>query len=192
MSSRSKCESNDTRSKCECDAPYRCRCGKEVYLNVSVPRCVRYNRVQWKLYKKIYNNILDYELEVKINDLIQLPVGSPEQELAYNNLLTLLVKVFGVTLGTESPRVLVTEPDGKVIYDTAKGADVNTVQNFNAGLINENHNTRPSIMAAQLFEAGVGHEIRFSNSVDANQSYVAVRAGRFLDRAYVIRYSVNI
>jgi hypothetical protein len=188
----SKCECNDTRSKRDCNAPYRYKCGKKVYLNLSPPACVLADPVQSKLYKKTYKNIVEYKLENKINALIELTPGSPEQEVAYNQLLNLLVEIFNAPLGSVSPRVLVTEPDGKVIYDTSRGVEGNTVQNFNAGLVNENHNTRPAIMAAQLFECGVGHEIRFSNSVDANQSYVAVRAGKYLDRAYVIRYSRNI
>jgi len=74
---------------------------------------------------------------------------------------------FAVIYGPTA-RVLYMEPDGTVILDTSKGA-LNTFANYKAKIINENHNTRVSIISAQLFTSGVGAEIRFSSTIQAVQ-----------------------
>lgn len=187
MCKHSSC--NDNRSSKQCNEPYRFKCDGKVLLNLSAPTCVLKDSVQRKLYKTLYRNIVKNNLEEKLNILVGLPRGSPEQASFYFELLSELLLAFKINLGTDSPRLLVAESDGRVIYDTGS-ADRNTPENFNTGTVNENHNTRPEMMAAQLFECGVGHNVRISNSVGAFQSYVAVRAGRYLNLSNTIRLSV--
>ena len=69
-------------------------------------------------------------------------------------------------------RLLVTQPDGSVTYDSSKG-DANTYANAQAGTINENHNTRMSIMSAQLTCDGRGNEIKQSTSTGQTEAYQA-------------------
>jgi len=188
----SGCDAKGEHPKPECDAPYRYHVECKGYLNLTPPRCLRKDPIQKKLYRQLYNGILYNDLEVKIQELIALPIGSREQEIFYDNLLQLLLKIFGLTLGQDSPRLTVIESDGRVIYDTAKSAQQNTVNNWNAGLVDENHNTRPAVMTAQLFEAGVGHSVKFSNTVLSRQSYVAVRAGQFMKLSSTLRLSQDV
>jgi len=70
-------------------------------------------------------------------------------------------------------RNLGTITDGTVWVDTSKNN--NTYDNFLAKKINENHNTRPSILEA-IYE-GSGFEIKQSSSTQANQSRRALRIG---------------
>lgn len=72
-------------------------------------------------------------------------------------------------------RILICLPDGKVAYDS--GRNNNSYENFEKGLINENHNTRVSIMVAILSESGIGFEIKPSSSVGTLQTYNAHRTG---------------
>lgn len=71
-------------------------------------------------------------------------------------------------------RVLITLPDGTVVYDSSR-PERNTYANFLAKTVNENHNTRPEIMMAQLSLDGIGVAQRYSSSVNALQTYVALR-----------------
>ena len=109
---------------------------------------------------------------------------------AYNLFLNELLNIFDITLGSQSPRLVVTETDGTVIYDTAAG-DRNTYQNWKSKTINENHNTRVAIMTAQMFDCGVGYETKYSSTVGTNQNYVAIRAGPYLNSAGTFRLSYN-
>ncbi len=69
-------------------------------------------------------------------------------------------------------RILVCEPDGTVRFDSSKGA-LNTYANAIDKLINENHNTRPAIMSAQLTCDGRGNEIKLSTTDGVIEAYDA-------------------
>ena len=71
-------------------------------------------------------------------------------------------------------RILVTLSDGTVRFDSSKGIN-NTWANANSKSINENHNTRPAIMSAQLTCDGNGNELKFSTSTQAFEAYSAKR-----------------
>lgn len=85
-------------------------------------------------------------------------------------------------------RVVVADSDGLVAVDTGKSLALNTYANYQYGAdpstfsmaINVNHNSRVSILDAQLQICGVGVETKFSNSVGAEQNYVAIRLGNAL------------
>jgi hypothetical protein len=81
------------------------------------------------------------------------------------------------TLSTNTQcRILVCQPDGTVYYDSSKNStNKNTLADANAKTINENHNTRPAIMSAQLTCDGVGNEIKLSTSTNQIEAYDARR-----------------
>ena len=78
--------------------------------------------------------------------------------------------------------------DGTVVVDTSKGA-TNTFANFDAKKINENHNTRISILDAQLYDCGVGLETKTSSTTDVKEVYLAKRLGNYLNSAGTVRLS---
>jgi hypothetical protein len=105
----------------------------------------------------------------------------------YQNLLNTANTLAG-SLATG--RVVITLPDGTVVIDTSKGG-TNTFANFQAKTINENHNSRLAILAAQEYACGIGVESKFSTSTNQTESYVAIRTGPQLDSAGTIRMSVK-
>ncbi len=176
-----------------CDQSYRVydRCGAGA-LNVVPPKCLLRDPQYKAIYNALYNGILNNYLEVLLNNLIQADAANGP--VLYNAFLATLLTVFGITLGTDSPRLLVAESDGTVVIDTSRAADspnANTYENWQNKNINENHNTRVAVMTAQLFEAGVGYESKYSTSVNANQKYVAIRGGQYLNNPGTFRLSQN-
>ena len=86
-------------------------------------------------------------------------------------------------------RILAVLADGRSFYDSSKGSE-NTYANFKEDLIHPNGVTRASIREAMDSEAGVGAEIKLSNTTGSTESYVAVRAGESVNSIeYVIRMS---
>ena len=111
------------------------------------------------------------------NTIITDFLNNPSSETAWNNMNTVIQSF----MTTYSPllaglRVLVTLSDGRVAYDTSKGAN-NTFANYQANTINENHNTRVAIMVALLGNSGVGNETKFSTSTGIKEAYNAIRMG---------------
>ena len=93
-------------------------------------------------------------------------------------------------------RVVITLADGTVMVDTARDDNTaspssNSYQHFLDKTINENHNSRVAILAAQQYACGIGVESKFSSSTGQTESYVAVRAGEHLDSDGTIRMSVR-
>jgi hypothetical protein len=71
-------------------------------------------------------------------------------------------------------RVMVTLADGNVAYDTAKS---NSFSNFLAKSINENHNSRVSIMSALLGNLGMRYEVKYSTTDSYKEAYHDQRMG---------------
>ena len=69
-------------------------------------------------------------------------------------------------------RILIALTDGTVKYDSFKG-EMNSWKNYKAKQINENHNTRVSIISAQLSRNFFGAEIKFSTSDNRIEAYLA-------------------
>ncbi len=93
-------------------------------------------------------------------------------------------------------RILVALPDGTVYFDSSKPdgvinnrTDTNLFTNAQARTINENHNTRPSIMCSQTLQSGFGFESKFSSSTTQIEDYVAMRIGIQGYNLGTIRYS---
>jgi hypothetical protein len=103
---------------------------------------------------------------------------------------TLLAHANTVAALLPTGRIVITIPDGTVVVDTGKGA-LNTYANYLAKAINENHNTRIAIHAAQAYACGVALETKLSSTVGAKDSYVAIRLGNFLDSNGTVRMSVT-
>lgn len=110
----------------------------------------------------------------------------------------LLTKAESVASKTEGGRVVVTLPDGTVVLDTAADDDPsntmeagNSYDHFLAKTVNENHNSRVAIFAAQLYPCGVGVESKLSTTTGITESYVAIRLGQHLNSVGTVRLSVR-
>src|SRR5689334_5825122 len=155
------------------------------------------------LYTTLHPRVAD--LRTLVNNMLKAPTVSAEAT-AYNTMKTQIQTVLfpGITSGA-SPRLLLAESDGTVIYDSAQfGKTVtnntascgtlgtvprNSYASFCTKQVNENHNSRIAILDAQLYTCGLGVETKFSTSVNKTQSYVAERLGDYLDSAGTARYS---
>lgn len=86
-------------------------------------------------------------------------------------------------------RVLVCLADGHVAYDSKKS---NSWSNFQTKTINENHNSRLSIMSALLGNSGNAFELRHSMSDGYKEAYNAQRIGPSAQNALgCVRVSVK-
>jgi hypothetical protein len=83
---------------------------------------------------------------------------------------------FSVPGVISSPRILVTFPDGTVVFDTSKSNNTHT--NALAKIINENHQSRLAIIAAMLSQSGVGMEKKYSSSTGLFEQALAHRLGK--------------
>jgi len=100
-------------------------------------------------------------------------------------------------------RILIALPDGRVIFDSSRADDLltepalvpaandNSFQNALNGTIGENHNTRISILNAQLLESGLGYEQRFSTTTLRRETYIAKRLGAQFDNFGTFRLSLQ-
>lgn len=83
-----------------------------------------------------------------------------------------------------SPRIIVTNADAHVIFDSSKVptgsplADVNTHTNAAAKSINENHFSRTAISKAMLSSAGIGFQKKLSGSTNKNEVRYSMRLGK--------------
>jgi hypothetical protein len=109
---------------------------------------------------------------------------------------TLLTAAHTVANAIPNGRFLIALPDGTVVVDTGKPDDAanvlpqgNSYQHFKDKTVNENHNSRPAIMLAELFECGFGVETKLSTSTGNVESYAALRMGPYLDSSGVARLS---
>lgn len=176
----------------KCNQKYRLVRGDKQKLNVSAPRCLKEDKTLRELYDQLYVRILFNYIEEKLAVVEASPEGDPRSVRLYNDFVSMIARVFPVTFGQSSPRVLISETDGNVIVDSSKPRSVNTYENWKNKTIGENHNTRVSIMYAQLNENGVGYETKISTTTGTFQKYVAIRLGRYLDNTGTIRWSVDV
>ena len=93
-------------------------------------------------------------------------------------------------------RMLIALQDGTVVLDTARPDDPantmasgNSFQHFQAKTVNENHNSRVGILAAQEYPCGVAVESKLSTTTGQVESYVAFRPGNHLDSLGTARIS---
>lgn len=123
---------------------------------------------------------------------------------------------------SNSPRVLFTAPDGRVLFDSSKSDTLGTSSTDTANTytnsattlpkitvkpnqtsaptsvsvvnpIGDNHNTRAAIMTSLLMQpTGLGYQTYLSTTVKKYQSYVAKRIGTQSEPAGVVRVSANI
>src|SRR5262245_7018851 len=145
------------------------------------------------------------ELSTAVNAMLTAAtVGA--KETAYNTLVTQIETVLFPGVGA-TPRLLLAESDGTVIYDSAQiGKTVtnstascgttgsvprNSYPSFCTKQVNENHNSRIAILDAQLFPCGLGVETKFSTSVNKFQDGVAERMGAYLNNNGTARYSAD-
>jgi len=109
-----------------------------------------------------------------------------------------LANVKTIASSIPTGRMVVTLPDGTVVIDTSKPDDPidaleagNSYKHFQDKTVNENHNTRVAILAAQQFPCGVGLERKLSTTTGVTESYLAYRLGAYLDSLGTARLSVE-
>jgi hypothetical protein len=128
--------------------------------------------------------------------------GSLQTELAavkdQTTYATLLSDARKIAASIPTGRLVITLPDGTVVLDTSKTDDPdntmpsgNSFQHLQTKTVNENHNTRVAIMAAQSFPCGVGLERKFSTTDGTIETYVAFRLGLYLDSIGTARISLT-
>jgi len=124
--------------------------------------------------------------------------------------------------GLNSPRLLITAPDGRVLFDSSKSDTLGTKSTDTANTytnsattlpkitvspnqtsaptsvavvnpIGENHNTRAAIMTSLLMQpSGLGYQSYYSTTVKTDQAYVAKRIGTQSNPVGVVRVSANL
>jgi hypothetical protein len=91
---------------------------------------------------------------------------------------------------TDGLRVLISLADGTVAFDSS--SFFNTYVDFKAKKINENHNSRLSILNAMLGNSGVGLESKYSTSTEKFTNYIAQRVGMNTENSLgCVRISIN-
>ena len=80
-------------------------------------------------------------------------------------------------LNGQEARILMTLGDGHVVIDSSKDEATNTYDNYLEDAINENHNSRVSIMTALMNNSGIAFEEKRSSSDQNYQIYMSVRVG---------------
>jgi hypothetical protein len=106
-------------------------------------------------------------------------LSNPSSQEAWNKM-DILIRTFITTDASSNPglRVLITLSDGRVAYDTSKTAGgTNTFARYQAGTINDNHNTRVAILTALLGNSGNGNEDKYSSTTGQPEAYNAIRMG---------------
>jgi hypothetical protein len=106
------------------------------------------------------------------------------------------VSAANTALGVTTARVVVTLPDGTVVLDTGKPANLtvtpatgSTLANFKAKTINENHNSRLAILDAQQYPCGFGMETKVSTTLGLQEVAVAKRVGPYMNSLGTVRIS---
>ncbi len=141
-------------------------------------------QVQTKLVAPPYDTMNAILTAAKVNTF-KTKLSAVKDQPTYATLLT---EANATAALIANGRIVVTLPDGTVVVDTSKGTS-NTYNNFKAKTINENHNTRISILDSQLYDCGVGVETKRSTTDNTVESYVAKRLGDYLDSAGTVRIS---
>ena len=141
-------------------------------------------QVQTKLAAAPYDTLNAVLTPAKVNSF-KNKLSAVKDQPTYATLLT---EANATAALIANGRVVVTLPDGTVVVDTAKGA-TNTFANFEAKAINENHNTRVSILDAQIYDCGIGLETKTSSTTGVVEAYLAKRLGAYLDSAGTVRLS---
>lgn len=107
-----------------------------------------------------------------------------------SNYSAMKTAVDAVVKTISNGRIVVTAADGRVVYDSSKSS-LNSHDNASANKINENHNSRISIMTACLNNSGIGMERKKSNTTGIFEEYLAIRIGKSsIQPTGVIRYSL--
>jgi hypothetical protein len=142
------------------------------------------------VYKQLYMHLASNRAELKAL------LAAVVDQTSYASLLT---EADSIASTVEGGRLVVTLADGTVVVDTAAPDDPtnalpsgNSYAHFRAKTVNENHNSRVAIFAAQLYPCGIGVERKLSTSTGVTESYVALRLGRHLDSEGTARLSATL
>ena len=140
-----------------------------------------------QIWQAMYNQL---QQDNYVNDFGKLLKMIVSDENSYNIVKNILASIDSklASVTGKTGRVTVILPDGTVYYDSSKSN--NTWTAAKAKAINENHNTRASIITVQISPTIVAYESKFSTINNRPEEYVSVRFGPFGCSDGVIRYSV--
>lgn len=151
-----------------------------IFKNISSP----------KEYENLKNLAIQYYFNIQ-HELTTL-TNSKLNDQIYQNIINEIVNKCSFLLDNNY-RILITVQDGTVIYDSSK--QNNSFSSFDNKSINENHNSRVSILSA-LFSCekfGIGFDEKISTSTGNRERYVAIRIGdRIIDSSGCFRLSIKI
>jgi hypothetical protein len=154
-------------------------------LNVRNGSATTETKSNWKKLKELYTtHKKTRNFETLLDDMTFSEAKYNEVKTELTSLTALITSGFTDRTG----RILVTLPDGTVYFDSSK---TNTWTSARAKTINENHNSRPSIMAAQLLPSGEAYETKYSTSTSRYEDYVSFRIGKIGLSCGTLRYSVS-
>lgn len=152
------------------------------------------------IYSTLYNYAVQYFNQYGYDRVIELFDNVLDQE-TYTCLYQ-TVYDFLPCMQEKGSRITVIDTDGIVAIDTSQiGPCLNTYDNYTfiapynnfvTGNVGANHNTRVAVMTAQLSSGGVGYENKFSNTLQENQAYVAIRLGNKNGNVGTIRFSFDV
>jgi len=111
---------------------------------------------------------------------------------SYSNAATQLQAItnyFSNSLPTFDARIIAVTADGNVLFDSAKSNNTNANAQDNT-ITSANHNTRVSVITANMMSNGYGYEAKWSSTLKNYEYYVAKRFGVLGSADGVIRYSV--
>ena len=166
-----------------CFRPYITKCygadGCPYYdLCVCPDKCLMNDNCYQMLFCELKKSILFHRIDLLLKDL--------DSEDKFNELVVIAEQIVDrVTDG----RVLITLPDGTVVYDTFTDC---TYADFLAKTCGENHNSRVAIINSQIDTCGVGYEQKKSTTTGDIEKYVAIRLGEYLNNHGSIRLSKKI
>lgn len=151
----------------------RYECKKYVRdLNIEPEDGLLHNKIRRRLYKALKYGIIKYDLDGLLKNTLD--------QNTYNTLIEACNKIinkFNKICHNHTGRLLISLPDGTVVFDSSRGN--NTYNNFKNNKINVNHNTRRSIMASQLYKNGTAYERKYSTTTQQKEIYVSIRLGKF-------------
>jgi len=160
-------------------------------LNVKSPDADKTTTLNWQLIEYLINSDnVSKNFTKLINDMLV----STSYDAAATVVRSLLIPLSAAT--GKIGRILITLPDGTVYFDSSRDGNadatkLNTFTNADKKTINENHNTRCSIISAQCLQAGIAFESKYSTSTKRSEDYVSLRVGAQGVSEGTVRYSVN-
>ena len=137
--------------------------------------------------QKVFSNMMEYEFTYSnstehLGKLLNQWFYDYTDQTHYAKMLSGITSFIDETgnngfgnLTGDTPRILIVNTDGTVALDTSKTN--NSFDNYISKSINENHNSRVSIMTALMNNSGIAFEEKLSSTDRNIQTYMSIRVG---------------